>query len=337
MSSIARRDFIIKSSKACVLLASPAPLLEFAKYSTMTDQRKFDVVIIGGSYAGLAAAMALGRALRNVLIIDSGKPCNRQTPYSHNFLTQDGKPLSDIITVARQQVSSYRTVEFMDGEVANCKGDDGNFEVVLKNGQTYKARKVIFSTGISDQMPNITGFQECWGISVLHCPYCHGYEVRGQSTGVLGNGESGFEFAVLLSNWTKNLTVYTNGASELTQEQLTKLQTKNIRLVKHEIEELQHTNGRLRHMKFRNGHTESLNVLYSRRPFAQHCTIPQSMGCEHTSEGYIKIDNAQKATLAGVFACGDNTTRMRTVANAVAQGTSAGIMVNKDLVEEDFN
>ena len=176
------------------------------KHKAMTNMNTYDVIIIGGSYSGLAAGMALGRALRTVLIIDSGKPCNKQTPHSHNFITQDGKTPKEISTLARQQVEMYDTVKFISGLATNGTKTENGFEIQTSSGETFGAKKIIFATGIRDMMPNINGYAECWGISVLHCPYCHGYEIRNERTGILGNGEYGFEFSQLISNWTKDLT-----------------------------------------------------------------------------------------------------------------------------------
>ncbi|MGE4512522.1 MAG: NAD(P)/FAD-dependent oxidoreductase, partial [Chryseobacterium sp.] len=141
-------------------------------------ENNFDVIIIGGSYAGLSAGMALGRSLRNVLIIDSEKPCNRQTPHSHNFITQDGKRPKEISDLAKEQVAKYETVSFFNGTVIKTSKNDNGFEVETSYGEKFTAKKIILATGLKDIMPDIEGFSECWGISVIHCPYCHGYEVK---------------------------------------------------------------------------------------------------------------------------------------------------------------
>ncbi|CAN5490708.1 NAD(P)/FAD-dependent oxidoreductase [soil metagenome] len=302
----------------------------------MADNKNFDVIIVGGSFSGLSAGMALGRALRAVLIMDSGKPCNRQTPYSHNFITQDGKPPKEIAEIARQQVQKYDTVQFFDGLAISGKKTKNGFEIHADTGEVFNSKKIIFATGIKDIMPDIPGFSECWGISVIHCPYCHGYEVRNQKTGILGNGEYGFEFSALISNWTNDLTLYTNGNSTLTTKQTAKLNMHNINIVEDEIEKLEHKNGYLKQIVFKKNKSVLIEALYTRIPFIQHCTIPELLGCELNTDGYIKVDPAHKANIHGVFACGDNTTRIRTVANAVAMGTTAGMMVNKELIEEDF-
>ena len=303
----------------------------------MKDNNHFDVIIIGGSYSGLAAGMALGRALRQVLIIDNGNPCNRQTPYSHNFLTQDGKTPREIATLARQQVEMYDTVKFLNGVATQGIKTKNGFDIRTASGGVFSAKKLIFATGIRDLMPDIDGYAACWGISALHCPYCHGYEVKNEKTGILGNGESGFEFSGLISNWTKDLTLFTNGKSVLTPEQTVKLENNHICIVETEIEKLEHTDGRLQNIVFKDGTTTPVTAIYAQSLFEQHCDIPKTLGCELTEEGYIKTDPLQKTTVPGVFACGDNTTRIRTVANAVSTGTTAGMMANKEFVLENFS
>ena len=196
----------------------------------------FDVIIVGGSYAGLAAGMALGRALKKVLIINDGKPCNRQTPYSHNFLTNDGKSPTEIATIANIQVKRYQTVKFLHGSVTSGMRTDKGFDIRVASGETFATKKLIFATGIKDILPEIGGFAACWGISVLHCPYCHGYEVRNENTGILGNGDAGFDFSRLISNWTNHLTLFTNGTSKLTVEQREKLENHHIKIIEKEIE-----------------------------------------------------------------------------------------------------
>ena len=302
----------------------------------MKVNNQFDVIIIGGSYSGLAASMALGRALRKVLIIDSAMPCNRQTPHSHNFLTQDGSTPQAIATSARKQVQHYKTVHFFDGLATKGNKTESGFEIETSNGETFQSTKLVIATGIKDIMLPIEGYAECWGISVLHCPYCHGYEVRNEITGILGNGEYGYEFSALISNWTSDLTLYTNGKSTLTKNQIDKLVKRHIQVVEDEIFKLEHENGYLQNILFKNGNSLPIKALYARSPFVQHSDITQSLGCELTEDGYIKVNSEQKTTVHGIFASGDNTTRLRTVANAVAMGTTAGMMANKELIEEYF-
>lgn len=302
----------------------------------MTDSKNFDVIVVGGSYAGLSAAMALGRALRNVLIIDSGLPCNRQTPHSHNFITQDGEKPNVIAEKAKAQVLKYSTVKIhYDLAVIGQKTKNG-FNIITQKGWDFTARKLVFATGIKDIMPNIKGFSECWGISVIHCPYCHGYEVRGEKTGILANGNFAYHYAQLIRNLTKDLTIFTNGKSTLTQEQFEKITKHNIPIIEKEIASLRHQNGNLEQVIFKDGSTFELKAIYSRPAFEQHCKIPELLGCEFTEQGLMKVDMFQKTSVADIFACGDNASPMRSVANAVATGNMVGAMVNNGLTEEEF-
>ncbi|MES2279056.1 MAG: NAD(P)/FAD-dependent oxidoreductase [Bacteroidota bacterium] len=296
----------------------------------------FDAIIIGGSYSGLAAGMALGRALKQVLIIDSGKPCNAQTPHSHNFLTQDGSTPAEISAIAKQQVGKYPTITFLNGIAIKTTKNQNGFEIQVASGETYWAKQLIFATGIRDILPDIAGISECWGISVLHCPFCHGYEMRNEKTGIIGNGDAGYELAGLIANWTQDLTLFTNGASTLTAEQTAKLNVHQIKIVETGIERLEHTNGYLQHIILKDGTKAPVTAVYVRSPCTQACQLPESLGCTLTEDGYIKVDAFQETTIKGVFACGDNTTKTRTVANAVAMGTTAGMTVSKQLISAEF-
>lgn len=298
-------------------------------------ENNFDVIIIGGSYAGLSAGMVLGRSLRNVLIIDSGKPCNRQTPHSHNFLTQDGKTPKEISEIAKDQVSKYETVKFFDGIVAKTSKKSAGFEVETQKGEKFSAKKLILASGVKDQMPDIEGFAECWGISVIHCPYCHGYEVKDRKTGILSNGDLAFEFSKLVFNLTKDLTLFTNGASALNEEQTNKFNQNKINIVEDEIQKIIHQNGQIQKVILKDGSEKKLEALYAKIPFEQNIDT-EDLQLELTEHGFIKTDHFHKTSTEGVFACGDNTTMMRSVANAVAQGNFTGAMVNRELSDESF-
>ncbi|NVK65865.1 MAG: NAD(P)/FAD-dependent oxidoreductase [Flavobacteriales bacterium] len=302
----------------------------------MTQTTHFDVIIIGGSYAGLSAGMALGRALRKVLILDSGTPCNQKTPHSHNFLTQDGETPSSIAEKARKQVLNYPTVRIHQGLAISGMKTTLGFEITTEKGEHFTSKKLIFGTGLRDIMPDIKGYSDCWGTSILHCPYCHGYEVRHQTTGILANGDVAFHYAELLSNWTQKLTIYTNGLSDFSDEQRAKLSEHQISVVEKTITELAHENNLIKAIVLSDQTQAELKALYSRPDFTQQCSIPEQLNCEMTEQGTIKIDPFQKTTVEGVFACGDCSNPMRSVSLAVASGTTVGAMVNMELVHEAF-
>jgi thioredoxin reductase len=295
----------------------------------------FDVIIIGGSYAGLSAALALGRSLRQVLVIDSGKPCNRFAPHSQNFLTHDGQKPGDIAVKAKQDVQHYKTVEFYEGVATKAIKEENAFQISTTSGSRFKARKLILATGLKDIMPGIPGFEACWGKSVIHCPYCHGYEFAGEATAIIDNGDSGFHYAEMIANWTKNLIIFTNGPSTFSSEQLVKLKKHNIHVIDSELESIQHEKGQVHAVVTKDGVSIPVRAIYNRPKYVQHSDIPEALGCELTDAGLLKIDEFRKTNVAGVFACGDNSS-MRAVSAAVYTGTMAGTMVNMELIKEDF-
>ncbi|MEE1946555.1 NAD(P)/FAD-dependent oxidoreductase [Pedobacter sp. KR3-3] len=295
----------------------------------------YDVIIIGGSYAGLSAAMALGRSLRKVLLIDAGEPCNRQTPHSHNFLTQDGETPAIISAEAKAQVLAYPTVKFYDGLAIQAEKIKQGFAISTADGQRFEARKLILAMGIKDVFPNIKGFAECWGISVLHCPYCHGYEVAKQPLGVIANGDMAFEFAKMIYNWSPELTLFTNGPSTLSQAQTEHFKAKNIKIVSTEIAELVHWDGQLKHVLLKDGTRHELKAVFGRGSLEQHTPIAAQLGCTLDQQNLI-IANDGQTSVPGVFAAGDCAMLFRSVAGAVAMGNKAGVYANKELIEEDF-
>lgn len=302
----------------------------------MNLSNSYDVIIVGGSYAGLSAAMALGRSLRSVLIIDANKPCNKQTPHSHNFITQDGEAPHKIAQKAKEQVLKYDTVEFLDDTVIGGNNNGTSFTILTNSGKTVEARKLILATGIKDIMPDIEGFSECWGISAIHCPYCHGYEFRNEKTAIMANGDHAFHVASLVNDLTNELSIYTQGEPDFTDDQLKKLSNNNIAIVTDTIKKLEHTNGSIEKVLFENGSSQMVKAIYAALPFEHHTQLPEMLGCTFDEGGFIKIDLFQKTEIPGIYACGDNAQKMRSISSAVASGTVAGAMVNHELTQEDF-
>jgi thioredoxin reductase len=298
--------------------------------------KDFEVIIVGGSYSGLSAGMALGRALRDVLIIDSGKPCNIQTPHSHNFLTHDGKIPREISMLAKKQVEKYKSIKFYNGLAKSAVKIENSFKITTQTNDNFTAKKLIFATGVKDIMPDINGFSDCWGISVIHCPYCHGYEVKGQKTGILANGDVAFHYAQLISNWTKDLTIFTNGKASMTKEQIDKINRNNIPLVEKEIASLKHQNGMVEEILFEDSSSFKLNAIYARPDFEQHCKISEKLGCKLNEQNLLEIDMFHRTTVENIYACGDSVSPFRSVSNAVSTGNIAGAMVNNSIIEEEF-
>ncbi|MDO6675867.1 NAD(P)/FAD-dependent oxidoreductase [Tenacibaculum sp. 1_MG-2023] len=300
------------------------------------DNKEFEVIIIGGSYAGLSTAMTLGRSLRKTLVIDAGKPCNRQTPHSHNFLTQDGSTPKEISEIAKNQVTKYDSIKFYDGLAVSGEKSNEGFKIATSKGDMFTAKKLVLATGIKDLMPDIKGFSECWGISVVHCPYCHGYEIRNNKTAIIANGERAFHLASLVNNLTQEITILTSGTKDFDENQLKKLKQHDIKIIEKEISAIEYQNGQLEKIVFKDGSSENFDCAYASIPFEQNSNIPKELGCELTENGHIKVNFMQKTTEEGIFACGDNSTMMRSVAIAVSSGNISGAVINNELTQESF-
>lgn len=298
----------------------------------METSMQYDVIIIGGSYAGLSAAMALGRARRNVLIIDSGKPCNAPAPYSHNFLTQDGIEPSVISSIGKSQVLAYPTITFINDLVVSASGLNHDFKISTASESTFSTLKLLFAAGIKDVLPETPGFKESWGKSIIHCPYCHGYEYIDQPTGVMANGDMAFEFGRLIRNWTDKLTIFTNGASTLNSEQASTLEGLGIAIQTGVIVDFEHEAGMLKRVGLEDGSSMVLDALYAKLPFEQHCRSAIEIGCQLTDHGFLEVDEFAKTSVPGIYAAGDCTTQLRSVAGAVATGSKAGAMLNHELI-----
>lgn len=230
----------------------------------------------------------------------------------------------------------YDTVKFLKNLAVSGKKTDNGFTIATQTGEEFTTRKLIFATGVKDIMPDIKGFSECWGISVIHCPYCHGYEFKKQKTGIMANGERAFHIASLVNNLTDKITILTSGKADFNAEQGAKLHQHNITIIEAKVSEIEHNNGYIKNVVFDNGGKMDFDAVYAAIPFAQHSDIPASLGCDLTEQGHIKTDMFQKTTVSGVFACGDNASMLRSVAYATSTGNIAGAIANHSITEEEF-
>lgn len=303
----------------------------------MKNKQLYDVIIIGGSYAGLSAAMTLGRLLKSVLILDSGTPSNSQTPQSHNFITQDGQKPAEISRIAKEQVLNYKTVVFKQALALAGSQTPHGFEITTDKQEVFRSKKLLFATGIKDHLPNIKGLKQSWGISAIHCPFCHGYEFKNKKTALLAPADKALHLASLLKHLTQDITVLTQGNTEFSSQQIQILTQNNIGLIPKEILELRHHQGYIQEVVFQDHTSIALQALYLGTTFEQQCSIAQDLGCELTKTGHIAVDGFQKTTVEGIYACGDATNASRSVATAVASGSTAAIMAIRDLSLDFFN
>ena len=336
-NAFTRRKFISATSMTLAGMAFPGVVRLAPNIQFMQEEMIYDVIIVGGSYAGMSAALALGRAMRKVLVIDSGKPCNIQTPHSHNFLTHDGEAPLAIAAKGRKELAAYPTVQFLEDRAQAAAATAEGFRVEVSLGMAFHAKKLLFATGVKDLMPAIPGYAQSWGISVLHCPYCHGYEVRNQPTAILADGDHlAFEKAKMIAHWTKELVFLTNGNNQLSTAQREQLATNRIDIIEKEIKAIVENKGYVSQVTFTDGSSHPLKAIYARPAFEQHSSLPQELGCALTESGHIQTDDFKRTTVPGIYAAGDNVTVFRSVAGAVAAGSSAGAFLNKELIDEAF-
>lgn len=303
----------------------------------MTNKQLYDVIIVGGSYAGLSAALSLGRSLRTVLVIDSGNPCNKVAPHAHNFITHDGHPPLEIAAEARAQLIGYPTVSTLSGLVEDVIPHENHFEVITDDGLNFISKKILFATGVTDLIPLTPGFAECWGHTILHCPYCHGFENTGRRTAVIGNGDQGFELAKVIRQWCPGgLTLYTNGTSTLSPDEVFMLNSRNVKVVENEIELIEQSDGRIQAINFKDAEADYPEVIYTQLPFRQQCPIPEKLGLNMTEKGFIFVSKCMETSIPGIFAAGDCLSLFRSIAHAVASGNKAGALINKCLIDEFF-
>lgn len=296
----------------------------------------YDVIIVGGSFAGLSAAMQLARARRRIALIDSGLPRNRYAPHSHGFLGQDGKPPAEIVQQARAQLAQYPTVKFLDGVAANARHHAGLLHVEMANGQAVEGKRLILATGLRDQLPPLPGLQERWGVTVLHCPYCHGYEMAGRPLGVLAAHPMSAHQAMLLPDWGPT-TYFTQGEFEPDAEQAALLNRRGVRIERTPVVELMGAAPAIDAVKLADGRRMAVNALFVASKTHMSSPLAQQLGCAFNDgpQGpLIRMDEFRQTTVAGVYAAGDAAIPMSNATLASASGVMAGVCVHRSLVME---
>lgn len=304
----------------------------------------YDVIVIGGSAAGLAATLTLGRALCNVLCIDLNLPCNRYAHESHNFITNDGKKPLDIKQAAKSQIQAYQTVNFLNDKVTKLSKNGKVFNIqTLKHNfdDTLQAHKVIIATGVTDQIDKvgITNIEQFWGNSIIHCPYCHGYEYAEKETGLYFDSPAFLtKMLPVLHNWSKNVHIFTPPLvlQALDNAFVETAKLKGIDFIEGKIEKAQGIGSQLLNVVLDNGNKVALDVLYIAPPPLLNLEFAESLGIE-LQDGLVKVNDFQKTNVDGVFACGDCTSRMRSIARANGQGNLAGTMVSHELANLRWN
>ncbi|MEO5755849.1 MAG: NAD(P)/FAD-dependent oxidoreductase [Mesorhizobium sp.] len=295
---------------------------------------QYDLAVVGGSFAGLSAAVQAARARRDVLVIDAGQPRNRFAEHSHGFLGQDGRSPGAILDDARKQLLAYPTAKVVNARVNMAAAAGDGFEVTTDSGETFSAARLVLATGVRDILPEVPGLTELWGKSVLHCPYCHGYEVSGGPLGVLATGPLSLHQAQLISDWG-DVTLFGNSQFEPDAEQMLALQRHNVRFEPTSVAEMAKdgTGGLI--VRLDDGRNIGVRAMFTAPRNTMASPLAEQLGCGFT-EGFlgpvITVDDRQQTTVPGVYAAGDAARAMHNIAFAVSGGTFAGVCAHQSLV-----
>jgi thioredoxin reductase len=296
----------------------------------------FDVLIVGGGPAGLSAALLLGRCVRRVLLADTGDYRNEATYRSHGFFTRDGAPPHELLRIGRVQLDGL-DVTVREDDVQTITKHAEAFIATFGGGDNARARRVLLATGVDDLLPEVEGLREFWGKSVFHCPYCHGWEVRGQPLALYGTGEDGYNLVGLLRGWSHDLVLFTDGPAELDAEQRAHLDGLGVPVREEAVRRLVGEGSQLQAVVLESGEEVSRSALYLKPKQHPHTDLARRLGCEFTSDGRIVADRKQKTSVEGVYVAGDAGPNVQQLVSAAATGMEAAMQINEDLLQEEFS
>jgi thioredoxin reductase len=295
----------------------------------------FDVIIAGGGPAGLNAAVVLGRCRRQVLLFDTGTQRNRKSHGIHNYLTRDDILPADFIELAKKETRKYDVV-MKKAEVKHAsKMKNGHFSVTDEKGNTWYARKILIATGLADNLPQIEGFEELYGNSIFHCPYCDGWEVRDKKIGIYARNKNGVDLALSLLTWSPSVTYFTDGRNSLKPKQVELLSEHKIMVITTAIQKIQGENGKLRNILLKNKEKYPCDALFFVNGYTQQSDLARELGCLISRKRVAITNRLQQANIPGVYIAGDASKDMHFVVVAAAEGAKAAVTINKELQKED--
>jgi thioredoxin reductase len=291
----------------------------------------YDVVVIGGGAAGLNAALVLARARRRVLVVDGGEPRNAPAEHLHGFLSRDGMSPAELLAVGRREVLGYGA-EIRSGTVESVEAVADGFAVRI-DGADVPAHRLVVATGLRDELPELPGVRELWGTDVHLCPYCHGYEVRDQPLGVLATGPMAVHQALLLSQWSSDVLLFTDDR-ELAGEDRAKLAARGVEIVEGTVTGLVVETGRLRGVALGDREVRRTAVFLG-STMVPNDDVLTTLGCVRGDNGFVPVDATGRTAVAGVWAAGNVVDPTASLINAASAGSRAAMMINMDLIEED--
>lgn len=294
---------------------------------------RYDVVVVGGGAAGLSAALVLGRARRRVAVVDAGAPRNAPAAHMQGFLSRDGMPPTDLLVAGRAEVTGYG-VELIDDRVTAIAP---GLVVRLAGGRVLNARRILVATGVTDELPEIPGVRERWGRDLLHCPYCHGWEVRDQPIGVLGTVPGSVQHAHLLRQWSDDVAFFAH-TYELTAAERTQLGARGVRIVNGEVARLLVEDDRLTGVELADGRVIPRTAVFIRPVNVPHADgLLAGLGCDVGEAGFATVDATGRTSVPGVWAAGNVVDPRAQVITAAGAGSAAAIAINADLVQDDVD
>ncbi|MFJ4468599.1 NAD(P)/FAD-dependent oxidoreductase [Streptomyces sp. NPDC089424] len=301
----------------------------------------YEVVVIGGGAAGLSAALVLGRARRRTLVVDAGEPRNAPAAHMQGYLTRDGMSPAEFLATGREEIARYGVRLVRDRAVDVTRGED-DFAVELASGGTVRARRLVVTTGLADELPKVPGVAERFGRDVLHCPYCHGWEVRDQAFGVLATGPQSVHQALIVTQWSKDVTFFLHQVAEedLSDDDLRRLAAAGVEVVPGEVEGLVVENDRLTGVRLADGTVHDREVVFTAPRAVPRTGLLERLGAElnETPFGaYAVVDATGLTTVPGVWAAGNAAGFAEQVVNAASGGYRAGATINGELLMTDLD
>lgn len=299
----------------------------------------WDCIVVGAGAAGLSAALVLGRARRRTLVVDAGDQSNRHAHGIGGLLGHDGRAPAELYAAGRDELAAYPTVRLRSGEVRSGERRGADFVLVLADGSREVTRRVLLATGMEYRVPSLPGIVERWGRSVFHCPFCHGWEVRDEPLGVLDRGAPGVRRALLLRFWSDDVTLLADGPAELDSEDAERLRAAGVTVEERRVAGLRGPESTLTAVVFADGGERTCHGLLVPVTLHQRSALAEQLGAARTGPGplvvdAVEVDRAFHTTVPGLFAAGDASGQMQSVANAVAAGSSAAAMIVHGLMAE---
>jgi thioredoxin reductase len=295
------------------------------------EAKVYDVVVVGGGAAGLSAALVLGRARRRVAVVDAGAPRNAPAAHMQGYLSRDGMPPADLLAAGRREVAGYG-VDLVEDQVV---GIEAGFYVRLAGGAVFRSRRILVTTGVRDELPDIPGVRERWGRDLLHCPYCHGWEVRDQALGVLGTQPGAVQHAQLVRQWSDDVVFFVH-TYDLTSAERLQLEARGIQIVWGEVVRLVVDDDRLTGVQLVDGRVIRRAAVFLRPSNVPHPDgLLTGLGCEPDDVGFPVVDATGRTSAYGVWAAGNAVDPRAQVIASAGAANGAAIAINADLLQED--